>query len=171
MHNQPGNVVFLDGYTQLQKHAANFQQALERIYEKYGKDFDGIADEIDIFTGKILVDNGHVTQMEDIHTKTDGWGLTDDIPVTGGSDIKLYTAKKLTSKMVPYKLPYEQLAQLHAFDKLDKLSPEFEELCEQLSMQYSISGGFKEFFIEAGPQIWKGCEDTIILRRPKMPLG
>lgn len=35
----------------------------ESIFEKYGKDFDGIGDEIDMETGEIVVNNGHVLGM------------------------------------------------------------------------------------------------------------
>ena len=35
----------------------------ESIFEKYGRDFDGIADEIDMETGEIVVNNGHIQGM------------------------------------------------------------------------------------------------------------
>lgn len=35
----------------------------ETIFEKYGKDFEGIGDEIDMRTGEILVNNGHILEM------------------------------------------------------------------------------------------------------------
>jgi len=35
----------------------------ESIFEKYGKDFDGIGDEIDMRTGEIIVNNGHILGM------------------------------------------------------------------------------------------------------------
>ena len=41
------------------------RSAFEAIFEKYGKSFDGIGDEVDLRTGKILVDNGHLMKMED----------------------------------------------------------------------------------------------------------
>ncbi|KAE8382198.1 hypothetical protein BDV26DRAFT_28827 [Aspergillus bertholletiae] len=37
----------------------------EDIFEKYGKDFTDVGDEIDLQTGKIVVDNGHIQGMED----------------------------------------------------------------------------------------------------------
>lgn len=37
----------------------------EAIFEKYGKDFSGVGDEIDLRTGEIIVDNGHITEMHD----------------------------------------------------------------------------------------------------------
>ena len=35
----------------------------ESIFEKYGRDFDGIGDEIDLKTGEIVVNNGHIQGM------------------------------------------------------------------------------------------------------------
>jgi hypothetical protein len=37
----------------------------EAIFEKYGRDFTGIGDEIDLRTGEIVVNNGHLLEMED----------------------------------------------------------------------------------------------------------
>jgi hypothetical protein len=41
------------------------KSAFESIFEKYGRNFDGIGDEIDLRTGEILVNNGHLIQMQD----------------------------------------------------------------------------------------------------------
>jgi len=35
----------------------------ESIFEKYGRDFDGVGDEIDLATGEIVVNNGHLIDM------------------------------------------------------------------------------------------------------------
>lgn len=40
------------------------KSTFESIFEKYGKDFEGVGDEIDLYTGEILVNNGHLQQME-----------------------------------------------------------------------------------------------------------
>ena len=40
------------------------KSTFEAIFEKYGKDFDGIGDEIDLATGDIVVNNGHLLDME-----------------------------------------------------------------------------------------------------------
>lgn len=37
----------------------------ESIFEKYGRDFDGLGDEIDLTTGEVVVNNGHLDSMED----------------------------------------------------------------------------------------------------------
>lgn len=37
----------------------------ESIFEKYGRDFDGVGDEIDLYTGEIVVNNGHLVDMVD----------------------------------------------------------------------------------------------------------
>lgn len=36
----------------------------ERIFEKYARDFTGVGDEIDMETGQVVVDNGHLTYMQ-----------------------------------------------------------------------------------------------------------
>lgn len=41
------------------------KSTFESIFEKYGRDFEGIADEVDLYTGEILVNNGHLIEMED----------------------------------------------------------------------------------------------------------
>jgi hypothetical protein len=40
------------------------KSTFESIFEKYGKDFEGVGDEIDLYTGEILVNNGHLQQMQ-----------------------------------------------------------------------------------------------------------
>jgi hypothetical protein len=39
------------------------KSAYESIFEKYGRNFDGIGDEIDMETGEIVVNNGHLSKM------------------------------------------------------------------------------------------------------------
>lgn len=41
------------------------KSAFECIFEKYGKDFTGIGDEIDLETGKIVVNRGHISGLSD----------------------------------------------------------------------------------------------------------
>ncbi|MCJ1435869.1 hypothetical protein MMC27_005245 [Xylographa pallens] len=51
----------------LQKRARNdlrLKSRFESIFEKFGKDFTGVGDEIDFQTGKIVVNNGHLTTMQ-----------------------------------------------------------------------------------------------------------
>ena len=40
------------------------KSAFESIFEKYGKDFSGIGDQVDLETGKIIVDHGHLLGMK-----------------------------------------------------------------------------------------------------------
>ncbi|KAF7157065.1 hypothetical protein CNMCM5623_001053 [Aspergillus felis] len=59
----------------------------ERIFEKYGKDFTDIGDEIDLQTGKIVVNNGHLQRMsgeDDTGEKDDddGWLFEEDLPTS-----------------------------------------------------------------------------------------
>nr|WOD46672.1 hypothetical protein [Trichoderma atroviride] len=42
-----------------------FQATMAHIFDKYGRDFEGIGDEIDLVTGEIVVNNGHVRNMRD----------------------------------------------------------------------------------------------------------
>ena len=44
---------------------ARLKSTFESIFEKYGRDFSGIGDEIDLETGKVLVNNGHLLGMKD----------------------------------------------------------------------------------------------------------
>lgn len=42
---------------------ARLKSRFEHIFTKYGQDFDGVGDEIDLETGEIVVNNGHVARM------------------------------------------------------------------------------------------------------------
>ncbi|KAK5663712.1 hypothetical protein OQA88_4143 [Cercophora sp. LCS_1] len=57
------------GY-QLQKSRAfaafKLKSAFERIFEKYEKDFAGVGDEIDLRTGEIVVNNGHIQSLKTV---------------------------------------------------------------------------------------------------------
>jgi len=55
----------------------------ESIFDKYSKDFEGIGDEIDLRTGEIVVNNGHLLG---IRNKTDT-GPTDDPSDDAGSEV------------------------------------------------------------------------------------
>ncbi|KAI0847044.1 hypothetical protein F5Y00DRAFT_271366 [Daldinia vernicosa] len=47
------------------KAATRLKSAFERIFEKYGRDFTGVGDEIDLETGEVIVNNGHLLSLED----------------------------------------------------------------------------------------------------------
>lgn len=61
---------------QLQKSRAfaafKLKSAFERIFEKYEKDFTGIGDEVDLRTGEIVVDNGHIQSLKESTIGADG---------------------------------------------------------------------------------------------------
>ncbi|RAL59953.1 hypothetical protein DID88_000579 [Monilinia fructigena] len=66
------DVVYEPGYDpdqELQQRRARLdfklKSTFESIFEKYGRNFDGVGDEIDLLTGEILVDNGHLKDMQD----------------------------------------------------------------------------------------------------------
>ena len=42
-----------------------FKSRLEAIFDKYDRDFTGVGDEVDIQTGEVVVDNGHLAQLPD----------------------------------------------------------------------------------------------------------
>ncbi|KAG7292454.1 hypothetical protein NEMBOFW57_002489 [Staphylotrichum longicolle] len=45
--------------------AFKLKSAFERIFEKYERDFTGVGDEIDLRTGEIVVDNGHIHSLKE----------------------------------------------------------------------------------------------------------
>ncbi|EOO00816.1 putative myb-like dna-binding domain protein [Phaeoacremonium minimum UCRPA7] len=47
------------------KAAYKLKSTFEHIFEKYEKDFTDVGDEIDLRTGEIVVDNGHLQSMKD----------------------------------------------------------------------------------------------------------
>ena len=65
-------------YTEIDLHARRAQNdfrlksIFESIFDKYGKDFNGIGDEIDMETGEIVVNNGHLLGMTNERDAGDG---------------------------------------------------------------------------------------------------
>lgn len=47
------------------KAATRLKSAFERIFEKYERDFTGVGDEIDLETGQVIIDNGHLQSLKD----------------------------------------------------------------------------------------------------------
>jgi hypothetical protein len=47
------------------KAALRLKSTFEDIFDKYGKDFSGVADEVDLRTGKVVVDNGHLQSLKE----------------------------------------------------------------------------------------------------------
>ncbi|KAI0895792.1 hypothetical protein F4806DRAFT_468042 [Annulohypoxylon nitens] len=47
------------------KAASRLKSAFERIFEKYERDFTDIGDEIDLETGEVIVNNGHLLSLQD----------------------------------------------------------------------------------------------------------
>lgn len=58
-----------NSYPEIDLHARRAQSTLrlkstwDSICERYGRDFEGIGDEIDLMTGRIVVNNGHIERM------------------------------------------------------------------------------------------------------------
>jgi len=63
---------------------ARLKSRFEHIFAKYGRDFDGVGDEIDLETGRIIVNNGHIARMQ--HEVDPGQGTSAQVlRVLGGS--------------------------------------------------------------------------------------
>ena len=58
----------------------------ESIFEKYEKNFEGVGDEIDLETGQIVVDNGHILGMK--HEKDAGYDDEDALFDPGGDSFE-----------------------------------------------------------------------------------
>ncbi|KAL1622620.1 hypothetical protein SLS56_008667 [Neofusicoccum ribis] len=57
------------------------KNTFEHIFEKYSRDFSGIGDEIDLETGEIVVNNGHIVHIQDERDTGEGfddWEEGDD---------------------------------------------------------------------------------------------
>ncbi len=63
----------------------------EAIFRKYGQDFSNIGDEVDLETGEIVVNNGHITGMRNEHDVGDGHiGRNEDLEAE--EDLRTFTA-------------------------------------------------------------------------------
>jgi hypothetical protein len=63
---------------------ARLKSRFEHIFAKYGRDFEGVGDEIDLETGRIIVNNGHIARMQ--HEVDPGQGTSAQVlRVLGGS--------------------------------------------------------------------------------------
>lgn len=63
---------------------ARLKSRFEHIFTKYGKDFEGVGDEIDLETGLIVVNNGHIARMQ--HEVDPGHGASAQVlRVLGGN--------------------------------------------------------------------------------------
>ncbi|KAL2009592.1 hypothetical protein VTN00DRAFT_5399 [Thermoascus crustaceus] len=76
--NLPGD---LDVQEARARNDMRLKSVFERIFEKYGKDFSDIGDEIDLRSGKIVVDNGHLSGLQG----EDGWLFEANEPASPNS--------------------------------------------------------------------------------------
>ncbi|KAB8266251.1 hypothetical protein BDV32DRAFT_115345 [Aspergillus pseudonomiae] len=60
--DEPGDIDLQEARAQNDQ---RLKSIFEGIFEKYGKDFTDVGDEIDLQTGKIVVDNGHIQAMQE----------------------------------------------------------------------------------------------------------
>ena len=73
---------------------------LETIFEKYSKDFEGIGDEIDMRTGEIVVNNGHILGMTN---ERDIGDFGDADTSTGGLESGYYSEDDESHSLDDYK--------------------------------------------------------------------
>ena len=59
----PNSDLNSDLHEQRARNDLHLKSRFEAIFEKYGKDFSEVGDEIDLETGKIVVDKGHIQRM------------------------------------------------------------------------------------------------------------
>lgn len=76
----------------------------EAIFEKYGKDFDGVGDEIDLVTGNIVVDNGHLARMADHHDDTGDEEEEEDVEEVVVASVSENVINPLHDVQVPTRL-------------------------------------------------------------------
>ncbi|KAI1081966.1 hypothetical protein F5B20DRAFT_588078 [Whalleya microplaca] len=60
------------------KSATRLKSAFEDIFEKYEKDFTGVGDEIDLWTGEVIVDNGHLVSLGEEGNRTRESSISSD---------------------------------------------------------------------------------------------
>lgn len=77
-HKRPRLSIFADELPSAELDSARFQNdrflkgRFEAIFQKYERDFSGIGDEVDLSTGEIVVDNGHLAGLdEDADTRSE----------------------------------------------------------------------------------------------------
>ncbi|KAK7744043.1 hypothetical protein SLS62_010343 [Diatrype stigma] len=66
------------------KAATRLKSTFEQIFEKYERDFTDVGDEIDLETGEIIVNNGHIESMREPN---------DDESVSSGEEERILTGK------------------------------------------------------------------------------
>ncbi|KAI0837574.1 hypothetical protein F5Y06DRAFT_270782 [Hypoxylon sp. FL0890] len=73
------------------KAATKLKSAFERIFEKYERDFTGIGDEIDLETGEVVINNGHLQSLEDEKDRTREGSISsnEEERIMRGKDIAL----------------------------------------------------------------------------------
>lgn len=142
-------------------HDSNLNERLESIYEKYERDFDGFADEIDILTGEILVDNGHIKQMADVDRTTDGWGPSLETPCevdNGKPTMPERTLKRRRVDSQEIKTEKEQLTDPKPYQESSTKNPAVKRRC---------SGSSTEGLNAQAQTTLE--DDTIVVTSPKLP--
>ncbi|KAK0673347.1 hypothetical protein QBC41DRAFT_343131 [Cercophora samala] len=68
-----------------QRAVFKLKSAFESIFERYGRDFEGVGDEVDLRSGRIVVNNGHIEGMRGSDLLVGG-GSEDEDEDEGGQD-------------------------------------------------------------------------------------
>ncbi|KAL6715781.1 hypothetical protein ACLMJK_006742 [Lecanora helva] len=79
----PGTIADPDLKTRRVKNDTRLKSIFESIFDKYSQNFEGIGDEIDLRTGEIVVDNGHIFGIRS-HTDT---GQVEDVAQSCESEL------------------------------------------------------------------------------------
>ncbi|XXH05542.1 hypothetical protein Hte_011972 [Hypoxylon texense] len=81
------------------KAATRLKSAFERIFEKYERDFTGVGDEIDLETGEVVIDNGHLKSLEDEKVRAREGSITsiEEENIVKGKDVGSVAKSKSTS--------------------------------------------------------------------------
>ncbi|KAI5864697.1 hypothetical protein GGS23DRAFT_459673 [Durotheca rogersii] len=97
------------------KAVTRLKSAFETIFEKYERDFTGVGDEIDLETGEVVVDNGHLLSLQDDEeraregpTSSNGAGKTvggQDVRSTQGSHSQVSVRADISARNHPQVLP------------------------------------------------------------------
>ena len=110
-----------------------FKSKLESIFEKYSQDFTDIGDEIDLATGEVVVDNGHLLSMEnetDLYAQEDAESDDPDAGSVNSSDDEIEVEHELQEIDAPQGDPGDNLEDVVATDANDNDS-DFDSLLEE----------------------------------------
>lgn len=131
-----------------QKNDLRLKGRFQAIFDKYDRDFSGVGDEIDLVTGEVVVDNGHLSSMRHTHDtgrKTirkaiDGTAqknLGDEhdelLPPTAAPKVKSKSFRDVDSNLIANGIAMAITADQQPFDPADPMS--VAELGKNIALQ------------------------------------